>query len=166
MLTLAVNVAVMTLALYAGARLHDVDRVRGVQGRRGTRPAWIRACSSAIFLIFVELMLVTAVALFFSTFSTPILSAALTFGIYVAGHFNTELRNFDQVVELQAGRLAGARRCITSCRTSPPSTSRRRSCTACRSAAGYVLWTAGYGLAYIAALLLAATVIFSRRDFK
>jgi len=32
--------------------------------------------------------------------------------------------------------------------------------------AGYVLWTTGYGAAYIAALLLAATIIFSRRDFK
>ena len=43
-------------------------------------------------------MLVTAVALFFSTFSTPLLSAALTLGLYIVGHFNTELRNFDQVV--------------------------------------------------------------------
>ena len=46
-------------------------------------------------------MLVTAIALFFSTFSTPLLSAALTFGIYVAGHFNADLRNFDQVVDSQ-----------------------------------------------------------------
>ena len=52
-----------------------------------------------MFLIFVELMLVTALALFFSTFSTPILSAALTFGLYIAGHFNADLRNFEQVVE-------------------------------------------------------------------
>jgi hypothetical protein len=29
-----------------------------------------------------------------------------------------------------------------------------------------VTWTVGYGLAYIAALLLASTLIFSRRDFK
>ena len=43
-------------------------------------------------------MLVTAIALFFSTFSTPMLSAALTFGLYVVGHFNADLRNFDQVV--------------------------------------------------------------------
>jgi Cu-processing system permease protein len=46
-----------------------------------------------------ELMLVTAVALFFSTFSTPLLSAALTFGLYVVGHFNADLRNFDRIVE-------------------------------------------------------------------
>ena len=86
----------------------------------------------AIFLIFVELMLVTAIALFFSTFSTPLLSAALTFGIYIVGHFNTELRNFDQVVELEAGRLAGARRSTMCCQTCRPSTSRPRSFTDCR----------------------------------
>ena len=39
------------------------------------------AMLKAIVLIFVELMLVTALALFFSTFSTPLLSAALTLGL-------------------------------------------------------------------------------------
>ena len=52
-------------------------------------------------------MLVTAIALFFSTFSTPMLSAALTFGLFVAGHFSADLRNFDQVVDSPAAaRLA------------------------------------------------------------
>jgi hypothetical protein len=45
--------------------------------------------------------------LFFSTFSTPILSAALTFGLYVAGQFSADLRNFRQVVASPAAaRLA------------------------------------------------------------
>ena len=49
----------------------------------------------------------TAIALFFSTFSTPILSAALTVGLFIAGHFSTDLRNFDQVVDSPAAvRLA------------------------------------------------------------
>ena len=48
-------------------------------------------------------MIVTAIALFFSTFSTPMLSAALTFGLYVAGYFSADLRNFDQVVDSQVG---------------------------------------------------------------
>jgi hypothetical protein len=32
--------------------------------------------------------------------------------------------------------------------------------------AGYLALTTAYGVAYIAAILLVATVIFSRRDFK
>ena len=56
----------------------------------------------AVFLTFVELALVTAIALFFSTFSTPLLSAAFTFGLFVAGRFSADLRNFNQVVESPA----------------------------------------------------------------
>ena len=55
-----------------------------------------------MFLIFVELMLVTAMALFFSTFSSPFLAAALTLGLWVVGHFNADLRNFEQVVDSRA----------------------------------------------------------------
>ena len=47
-------------------------------------------------------MLVTAIALFFSTFSSPFLSAALTFGLWVVGHFNADLRNFEHVVDSTA----------------------------------------------------------------
>ena len=50
----------------------------------------------------MELLLVTAIALFFSTFSGPFLSAALTFGLWVIGHFNADLRNFESVVESRA----------------------------------------------------------------
>ena len=32
--------------------------------------------------------------------------------------------------------------------------------------AGYVLLTVGYGIVYIAVVLVAATLVFSRRDFK
>jgi len=57
-------------------------------------PATDPALLKAVFLIFLELMLVTALALFFSTFSGPILSAALTLGLFVAGQLNAELREF------------------------------------------------------------------------
>ena len=82
--------------------------------RRGRRPALDPAMLKAILLIFVELMLVTAIALFFSTFSTPILSAALTFGLFVAGQFSADLRNFEIVVDSPAAarhRAAGSTGC-------------------------------------------------------
>ena len=37
------------------------------------------------------------------------LSAALTFGLYVVGHFNADLRNFEAIVPSTAGRLDCAR---------------------------------------------------------
>ena len=106
-------------------------------------------------LIFVELMLITAVALFFSTFSTPLLSAALTFGLYIVGHFNADLRNFEQVVEsrpaawLARGLYHAAARSLGL---------RHQDGSRARSAvpAGYVARRRRYGLAYIAMLLLVA----------
>ena len=52
----------------------------------------------AVYLIVVQLMLVMAIALFFSTFSSPMLSAVFAFGLYVAGHFSADLKNFDLAV--------------------------------------------------------------------
>jgi len=45
-------------------------------------------------LIFLELTIVTAVAILFSSFSSPALSALLTFLVWVIGHFSSSLRDF------------------------------------------------------------------------
>jgi ABC-type transport system involved in multi-copper enzyme maturation permease subunit len=51
---------------------------------------------AAIFLIFLELALVTAIALFFSSFSTPYLSAMFTVALWIAGHLLDDVRAFGQ----------------------------------------------------------------------
>ena len=48
----------------------------------------------AILLIFLELIILTAVATLFSSFSSPALSALLTFLIFIIGHFGASLRDF------------------------------------------------------------------------
>src|SRR5262245_13414831 len=95
-LTLGVNVAVMVVAWYA------VLAYMGTTAIPGTASATDPRMLEAVLLIFVELMLVTAVALFFSTFSSPFLSAGLTLGLWVVGHFNADLRNFESVVDSPA----------------------------------------------------------------
>ncbi len=45
----------------------------------------------AIAYIFLQLMLVTAIALFFSTFTTPIMSGLITFMLYFTGHLTRDL---------------------------------------------------------------------------
>lgn len=82
-LTLVVNTALMALGL-AGA-LYYVGR------------PFVRADVSiltAIYFILLELALVTALALFFSCFSSPMLSTLFTLGIYITGSFATDIRNF------------------------------------------------------------------------
>src|SRR5712691_10284617 len=80
-LTLLVNVAVMG----AGVSLALI------YVRRGWDPLALRIWP-AILLIYVELMIVTGVALLFSTFSSPALSALLTFFVFVIGHFSADLK--------------------------------------------------------------------------
>ena len=163
-LTLAVNVALMALALYAvlvymawGAP-PEADLVWDAPVRD---PALLKA----IALIFVELMLVTAIALLFSTFSTPIMSAAFTFGFFIAGHFSTDLRNFDLVVDSPAAaRLARGIYWVL------PNLGQFdvKSQVVHGQAVplGYIALTTIYGMVYIAMLLALATYVFSRRDFR
>jgi len=51
------------------------------------------AMLQAIWLLFVEVAIVVAVALVFSSFSTPFLSGLMTLGVFVVGRFVDTLRN-------------------------------------------------------------------------
>jgi hypothetical protein len=119
----------------------------------------------AIAPILVELMVVTATALLFSTFSSPLLSAVLTFGLYIAGNFSAELGNFATIVEsTTVGMLARALYYVL-----PNFASFDVKAAVVHAqpvTASYMLVTTAYGFTYIGALLLGAMVIFSRRDFK
>jgi len=163
-LTIVVNVAVMTLALYlvlAYMTAVTDPKIRAVWDAPGVDPRMLKA----VVLIVVELMIVTAVALFFSTFSTPLLSAALTFGLYVVGHFNADLRNFERVVESKPAiwLARGIYHLVPDLSAFDVKTQVVHGMAV---PASYLALTCAYGAAYIAALLLASAVIFSRRDFK
>src|SRR5947209_7694809 len=106
LLTLAVNIAIMAAALYSVLAFMAWGVSAG-QAQALEAPALDPAMLKAVALIFVELTLITAIALFFSTFSTPMLSAALTFGLFVVGRFSADLRNFKDVVNApSAAKLA------------------------------------------------------------
>jgi ABC-type transport system involved in multi-copper enzyme maturation permease subunit len=163
-LTLAVNVAVMTLAIYlvlGYMTWMETAEFKAGWETPGVDPRMLKAT----VLIFVELMLITAVALFFSTFSSPILSAAFTFGLYIVGHFNTDLKNFDKIVESKPA-IWLARGLYHVLPDLSAFDVKMEVVHGLPVPAGYMWSTIGYGAAYIAALLLAAVVIFSRRDFK
>jgi len=164
LLTLAVNLSVMAFALYGVLAYMQWGTSPGIV-QTWERPALDPILLEAFALTFVELAIVTAIALFFSTFSTPLLSAALTFGFFVAGRFSADLRNFDQTVDSRAAAaIAKGLYWILPNLASfdvraqvvhgPPIT------------IGYVALMAGYGALYVGALVVAATLIFSQRDFK
>ena len=128
MLTLAVNLTIMAAALYAV--LAYMAWMLGPGALLGLdAPAFDPALLTAVGLTFVELAIITAIALFFSTFSTPMLSAALTFGLFIAGRLSADLRNFNQVVDSRAA--GGARHADSTgcCPILRPSTCGARWCT-------------------------------------
>ncbi|OFW14984.1 MAG: hypothetical protein A3F70_15680 [Acidobacteria bacterium RIFCSPLOWO2_12_FULL_67_14] len=163
-LTLIVNVAIMTLAFYAVLAYMNTqfsEASRSVWPAPATDPGMLRA----IGLIVVELLLVTAIALFFSTFSSPLLSAGLTFGLWVIGHFNADLRNFEAVVESKTAAYL-ARGLYYVLPNFAAFDIKTQVVNALPVAPSYLAATTAYGLVYISFLLVGAVVIFSRRDFK
>ena len=162
-LTLIVNVSVMAVALYAVLAYMswtESEQMRQSWEASATDPALLKA----IFLIFVQLTLITALALFFSTFSSAILSAVLTFSLYVVGHFNADLKNFEAVVDSRAAAYL-ARGFYYVLPNLVPFDVKSQVVHAQPITAEYIALTTGYAVLYITVLLLSSMFIFARRDF-
>lgn len=80
--TLAVNTAAMTAGLFAALWLvkHSLERGDAV-------------VLAAAYFILLKLMLVVALAMLFSCFTSPLLAILFTGGLYLAGLFVSELRS-------------------------------------------------------------------------
>ena len=163
-LTLVVNVTVMTVALYAVLAYVGWEENAFAKIARESQPL-DPAMLKAVALTLVQLMMVTATAVFFSTFSTPILSAALTLGVYVAGFFSADLRNFDQVVNSTAV-VALARGMYYVLPNLGSFDVTAQVVHGIPIGWRYIAVTSAYGLTYIGILLVISAAIFSRRDFK
>ena len=153
-LTLLVNVIVMG----AGVSLALI------YVSRGWNPL-VLSIWPAIFLIYVELMLITSVALLFSSFSSPALSALLTFFVFIIGHFSADLKSLSGSMGSTGARwlfaalyyllpnLANYSYITPAAHGQVPGTSN-------------VIMATLYAAIYIAVILAAATLVFSRRNFK
>jgi ABC-type transport system involved in multi-copper enzyme maturation permease subunit len=119
----------------------------------------------AVLLIYMELMLLTAIALLFSSFSSPALSALLTFMVFIIGHFSADLKSL--AVSLGS---SSARTLFTALYYLLPNLANYSFITPAAHgrapSAGFVFATGLYALVYIAVILSAATLVFSRRNFK
>jgi Cu-processing system permease protein len=163
-LTLLVNVAIMTFALYV-VLLYMKLGINPIAQRGWDAPALDPRLLQATALIFVELLVVTGIALFFSTFSTPLLSAALTFGLVVVGHFSSDLRNFQDVVESSFAQWI-ARALYWVLPNLAQFDVKAQVVHGQTMPALYMAMAAGYALLYVSMLLVIAGFVFSRRDFK
>ena len=163
MLTLVVNIAAMTVAFYAV--LLYMKFVNPSVELAARTPATDPRLLLAIGLILAELMVITALALFFSTFTSPLLATLLTLGLWVAGHFNADLRNFENVIDNAA--IAWIARVLYYVTPNlAPFDVKAEVVHGLPVAARHVVWTLTYAVVYAGLLLTAAVAVFRRRDFK
>jgi Cu-processing system permease protein len=163
-MTLAVNLGAMCLALYAVLFYQDLVATEGTRAS-WPAPAMDPKLMVAVVLVFGELMLITAIALFFSSFSSPLLSMLLTLALWIAGHFNADLRQFEAVVDSPAVAYI-ARALYYLLPNLAPFNVKAEVVHAVPVTASHVVLTLAYAGVYISAVLLAAMAVFRKRDFK
>ncbi|MER3422544.1 MAG: ABC transporter permease [Nitrospiraceae bacterium] len=123
------------------------------------------ALLQAIELIFVELLVVTALALFFSSFSSSAtLSAIMTIGFYVVGHVTADLKGLAEKGQNTAAKM------ITTvlyyvCPNLEVLNIKGQASAGSPVSLFYETMASFYGLLYAALLLTAACLVFQRRDF-
>lgn len=163
-LTLAANLGMMTVAFYV--MLQYMEWTTDDWIKQGWRaPANDPRLLAAVALVGVQLMLTTAVALFFSTFSSPMLSMLLTLAVWVAGHFSADLRSFQLATDAPAA-IAVARGlyyALPNLDALDVKNEVVHGLPIVWSSIGLALASVG---AYIGVLLGGAVLIFNRRDFK
>lgn len=161
--TLAINMAVMSAAFVAV--LAYMNYSAGPEKLAWPAPGLDPRLAIAVVLIFAEVALVTAIALFFSTFSSPLLSALLTLGLWTAGHFSTDLRNFGAVID-SAPVVLLARVLYYVLPNLAPFDVKAEVVHGLQVGVRHVAYTLTYAVLYSGVLLTAAVAIFRRRDFR
>ena len=119
----------------------------------------------AVVLTVVELALITAFALLFSSFTNPVLAVIGTLAVFVTGHLSW---SFELLKNRATSRVVTAASDVLY--WALPNLSllnlRAEVVHAQPIGLGRVAWSASYGLAYAAVVLVLTCVVFQRRDFK
>jgi ABC-type transport system involved in multi-copper enzyme maturation permease subunit len=153
-LTLLVNVLVMGLGVSLALMLVN----------RGWDPLALKIWP-AILLIYVELMILTGVALLFSSFSSPALSALLTFFVFIIGHFSSDLK----ALATSMGNT-GTRWIFSGLYYLLPNLANYSFITPAAHGRvpeiGHASIVILYALVYVTVILSVATLIFRQRNFK
>jgi len=153
LLTLVVNTALMTVGFYIAllATAHSLHRTDAL-------------LLVAIYFIILQLMIMVALTLLFSAFSSPIFSAIFAFALFVIGTFGEDLKNFAAMSQGATKWLSlgvayivpnfASLNIISQAAHDQPVTG------------GLVLMNTLYALLYSVAVTTAAVLIFERRNLK
>lgn len=164
LLTLAVNITVMAGALFAVLGVYQWLATPGELAAWPRPPADPRLLI-ALGLIYLELAVVTAIALLFSTYSSALLSASFTAALWVAGHFVTDLRSLEAI-----GVGSGTRWLAAAVSWVLPNLAlfdaKAEVVHGLPLVPGQLPYAGAYAVCYVAAVLSLAILVFSKREFK
>ncbi len=119
----------------------------------------------AVYFILLELALVTAIALFFSCFSSPMLSTLFTIAIYITGVFAADIRDFGQLTKNPA--IEAFTKALYYLVPNFHNFNAIEAAGHGQYVAGSLIWqNTLYTVIYAAILLIASSAIFSRRNLK
>lgn len=151
--TLVVNTFFMAIGVF-GALLYVAHHYQ-------KSDVWILV---ALYFIVLQFLIICALALLFSSFSSPLLSAVFAFALFVIGSFAEDLRGYAAMVHGLSRWLATGAAYLV------PNFSAFNvigSVAHAQPVAGHlILYNTGYALAYAAMALSAAVLIFEYRDLK
>ena len=154
LLTLLVNTSLMTVGLFIALLYSE--------------RAFIRADVTiliAVYFILLELALVTALALFFSCFSSPMLSTLFTLAIYITGVFAADIRDFGQITK--SPLIEGFTRVLYYLVPNFHNFNAIEAAGHGQHIAFSLIWqNTLYTILYAAVVLIASSAIFSRRNLK
>lgn len=123
--------------------------------------AWILV---ALYLIVLQFVIITSLALFFSSFSSPLLSAVFAFSLFVIGSFSEDLRGFASMAQGLQHWLATAAAYLV------PNISAFNVISQVAHeqpvSGQLILYNTGYAMLYSAMALFGAVLIFERRNLK
>jgi ABC-type transport system involved in multi-copper enzyme maturation permease subunit len=151
--TLAVNTFFMAIGVF-GALLYVSQHFQRAD-------AWLLV---ALYFIILQFIIITALALLFSSFSSPLLSAVFAFSLFVIGSFAEDLRGFAAMSNGIARWLAlgsaylvpnfSALNVIGSVAHAQPVSGQ------------LIAYNTAYALIYATMVLCGAVIIFERRNLK
>jgi len=121
--------------------------------------------AAALALIGVEVAIVVAIALFFSSFTSPMLASLFTAALWLIGHLSRDLRNLGAQSDLASIKRATE----LLYRALPDLGAFDLTVHAARSvpiALSDVVLPVVYAAGYAVVVLIAATWVFERRDFR
>ncbi len=162
LLTIFVNLIIMTLALLLVLVLHKV--IFPYSPSEVDRAIGYVSLLKAVALILFELMLITSIAILFSTISTPTLSVFFTLAIYAIGHLTVDLKEMGA-----ASKSALVKSLSSFCYYVLPNLEnfniRAEMVRDLNISGKFMLYGIIYGILYIATVMLVSILFMERKEF-